>query len=64
MPTRMAPRPPLDTRVDPALRGPLLVECRDGDRDVVIVAGSEHVPWLLGALWAPAQVQAAPGRPS
>ncbi|MEU3895298.1 hypothetical protein [Streptomyces sp. NPDC045251] len=29
---------------------PLLVECRDGGREVLITADREHVPWILGAL--------------
>ncbi|KUO14729.1 hypothetical protein [Streptomyces dysideae] len=34
---------------------PLFVECRDGDREVLIAVGRDHVPWVLGALRAQPQ---------
>ncbi|UUU19614.1 hypothetical protein [Streptomyces sp. DSM 40750] len=34
---------------------PLFVECRDGDREVLIAADRDHVPWILGALRAQPQ---------
>ncbi|MBD0843917.1 hypothetical protein [Streptomyces sp. TRM68416] len=34
----------------PGVGSPLLVECRDGDREVLITANRNHVPWILGAL--------------
>ncbi|WP_149185168.1 hypothetical protein [Streptomyces sp. TRM49041] len=37
-------------RIDGVSR-PLLVECRDGDREVLIAADRDQVPWILGALW-------------
>lgn len=58
--TRTRPFPPLTfVRLHPARRGdrrcgglhdPLLVECRDGAREVLIAANREHVPWVLGRL--------------
>ena len=32
------------------LHDPLLVECRDGAREVLVAANREHVPWVLGGL--------------
>ncbi|SFB88167.1 hypothetical protein [Streptomyces aidingensis] len=48
-------------RIDGVAR-PLLVECRDGDREVLIAADRGHVPWILGALW-PRLPGAAPAVP-
>lgn len=43
-------------RMDPrtaGIPGPLLVLCRDGEREVVIAVGRDAASWLLGALRVP-----------
>ncbi|MCZ7433370.1 hypothetical protein [Streptomyces sp. WMMC1477] len=40
------------------VRRPLVVECRDGDREVLIAADRDQVPWILGALWPQPQYAA------
>ncbi|MFD5183085.1 hypothetical protein ACFWMQ_10735 [Streptomyces sp. NPDC058372] len=34
----------------PGRAGDWVVECRDGERKVLVVAAKEHLPWILGAL--------------
>ncbi|WP_436740053.1 hypothetical protein [Streptomyces sp. BBFR102] len=48
---RVRPRAPADDRTGPAGQaGDWVVECRDGDREVLVVAAKKDLPWILGAL--------------
>ncbi|MEV5506822.1 hypothetical protein [Streptomyces orinoci] len=44
--------------VDAPQRGSRVIECRDGEQQVLIVTGKKNVPWVLGAL-APEAVRTA-----
>ncbi|MCH7230182.1 hypothetical protein L0U85_04790 [Glycomyces sp. L485] len=46
---RLHPAPKRDCRSG-SLRDPLFVECRDGEKEVLITSSREHIPWVLGGL--------------
>ncbi|NEC15821.1 hypothetical protein G3I34_26815 [Streptomyces sp. SID8014] len=47
---RVRPRAHTDARAVRAGAGDWVVECRDGDREVLVVAAREDLPWVLGVL--------------
>lgn len=49
---RLHPVSKRDPRVG-RIPDPLLVECRDGDREVLIMAARDRIPLVLGGLWFP-----------